>query len=360
MKLTDTDDRDAPEPISAVSTPRSGASTGKPPPKAGSVLWTDVGLVTLSVIWGVNFSVIKVALREFEPLAFNALRFPLAALTLFVILRLRGPIPLPHRRDCTRIVLLGLLANLFYQFLFIFGIDHTLAGNASLVLATTPVWTLILATVLGQERHSIVVWLGVVATLGGMMLVVVGGGAAVGMGAGLPVGDLLLVAAAITWSAYTVGAQGLTRRYGALPVTAWTLWIGSVGLVAAGVGPVLEMDLSAVSPLAWASMAYAGILAIAIAYLLWNHGVEHIGGPRTAAFSNLVPIVALGTAALWIGERPSPLQITGATVIIGGVWLARAAGQRERSYQPGRSACPSPWTRIPGEGDDGPRGTRTR
>ena len=331
MKPIGTDNRDALEPTSAVVTPRNGASTGEPSPAVGSVLWTDLGLVTLSVIWGVNFSVLKVALREFEPLAFNALRFPLAALTLFVILRLRGPIPFPCRRDWIRIVLLGLLSNLVYQLLFIFGIDHTLAGNASLVLATTPVWTLVLATALGQERHGTVVWLGVLATLGGMVLVVVGSGAAVGIEDGLPVGDLLLVAAAITWSVYTVGAQDLTRRYGALPVTAWTLWIGSVGLVAAGVGPVLEMDLSAVSPLAWASVAYAGILAIAIAYLLWNHGVEHIGGPRTAAFSNLVPVVALVTAALWIGERPSALQITGATVIIGGVWLARAAGRREPS-----------------------------
>lgn len=330
MKPKSADNRDTLEPVAAVSTQKRGPSTGDPPPPEGSVLWTDVGLVTLSVIWGVNFSVIKVALREFEPLAFNALRFPLAALTLFVLLRVRGPIPIPERRDWARVVLLGLLSNLVYQFLFIFGIDHTLAGNAGLVLSTTPIWTLILATVLGQEEHGMVVWLGVLATLGGMVLVVVGSGAAVGIEGGLAVGDLLLVAAAITWSAYTVGAQDLTRRYGALPVTAWTLWIGSVGLVAAGVGPVLKMDLSTVTPLAWASVAYAGIMAIAIAYLLWNRGVERIGGPRTAAFSNLVPVVALVTAALWIGERPSPLQITGATVIIAGVWLARAAGQRER------------------------------
>ena len=77
----------------------------------------------LGVIWGVNFSVIKVALAEFEPLAFNALRFPLAAATLFVLLRLRGPIPVPRREDWARVVFLGLLANVVYQFFFIFGIE---------------------------------------------------------------------------------------------------------------------------------------------------------------------------------------------------------------------------------------------
>ena len=157
-----------------------------------SAIWIDIGLVTLCVIWGVNFSVIKVALLEIEPLAFNALRFPLAAATLFVLLRWRGPIPLPHKDHRARVVLLGLLGNLVYQFLFIFGIDATFAGNASLVLATTPVWTLVLSTLLGQEQHTVAVWVGVLTTMGGMVFVVVGGASALGYSDGLPHGDLLL------------------------------------------------------------------------------------------------------------------------------------------------------------------------
>ena len=319
---------------SMAATAENGGSGAPPAPGSQAerpVLRVDILLVVLCVIWGVNFSVIKVALVEIEPLAFNALRFPLAAVTLFVLLRWRGPIPLPQRGHRARVVLLGLLGNLVYQFLFIFGIDGTLAGNASLVLATTPIWTLVLSTALGQEQHAVAVWVGVLATLGGMVLVVAGGSNAVSFADGLPRGDLLLVAAAVTWSVYTVGAQDLTRRYGALAVTSWTLWIGTVGLVAAGAASVAEMDLRAVSPMAWVGVAYAGILAIAIAYLLWNHGLQHIGSARTAAFSNLVPVVALITAALWLGEEPSVLQMAGAITIIGGVWLARVARTREGS-----------------------------
>ena len=294
-----------------------------------SSLRTDLALVMLGVIWGVNFSVIKVALAEFEPLAFNALRFPLAAATLFALLRLRGPIPVPEREDWARVVFLGLLANVVYQFFFIFGIDRTLAGNASLMLATTPVWTLILATAIGQEQHSRAVWLGVLATLIGMVLVVGGGGRAVGLGDGLLQGDLLLVAAAIVWAIYTVGSQDLTRRYGALAVTSWTLWVGTVALVVSGASSVAKMDLDGVSATAWFGVGYAGILAIAVAYLIWNYGLEHIGASRTAAFSNLVPVVALITAAIWLSERPSPSQILGAAIIIAGVWVARVARVKE-------------------------------
>ena len=294
-------------------------------------LRTDLALIVLSVIWGVNFSVIKVGLREFDPLAFNAIRFVLASVTLFVFLRLSGPIPFPERRHWGRIVFLGLLANVVYQLLFIYGVDRTLAGNAGLVLATTPVWTLILASVSGQEHHGFPVWAGVLATLGGMVLVVLGGGSGSGLGGGLLIGDLLLVLAAITWASYTVGTQDLTREYGALAVTSWTLWVGTIGLVALGGPSLWSLDLPAISRIGWMGVVYSGVLAIAVGYLIWNYGLEHIGGPRTAAFSNLVPVVALITAALWLGEDPGPTQIVGAIIIIGGVWIARVAGGKDLS-----------------------------
>ena len=300
-------------------------ATGPRPPHVG----TDLALLALSVIWGVNFSVIKIALLEFDPLAFNALRFLLASLTLLFFLKVTGGIPFPERRHWGRIVFLGFLANVVYQLLFIYGVDRTLAGNAGLMLATTPIWTLVLAAISGQEHHKFPVWGGVLATLGGMLLVVFGGHGAVGVGGGTLTGDLLLVMAAITWATYTVGTQSLTREYGAMAVTSWTLWVGTVGLVAVGSGALVHSDLSAVSPLGWFGVVYSGVLAIAVAYLIWNHGLERIGGPRTAAFSNLVPVVAILAASLWLGEDPGPSQILGAIIIIAGVWVTRVAGRKD-------------------------------
>ena len=119
----------------------------------------------------------------------------------------RAPSRFPHDDHWGRVVSLGLLANVVYQLLFIYGVDRTLAGNAGLVLATTPVWILVLASVSGSERHGLLVWGGVLATLGGMVLVVLGGDGGVGLGEGVLMGDLLLVLASITWAAYTVGTQ---------------------------------------------------------------------------------------------------------------------------------------------------------
>ncbi|HZD05632.1 MAG TPA: DMT family transporter, partial [Longimicrobiales bacterium] len=179
--------------------------TGSPPGHLDGGRLRDVDTVTdgllllLTLIWGVNFAVIKVALSELHPFAFNALRFPLASLVLYVLLRRRGAIVLPRPGDRLRIVGLGILGNIVYQPLFIVGLDLTTAGSASLLLATTPVWTLLLSVGVRHEEPSPRVWIGVGGTVTGMILVVGGGGGLHLAGTGLT-GDLLMMGAAMAWS----------------------------------------------------------------------------------------------------------------------------------------------------------------
>ena len=90
-------------------------------------------LLLMVLIWGANFSVAKVALESVPPLAFNALRFPCAAIAVFIVMRLRGAVPRPAPRDISRIVVLALLGNVMYQQFFIFGLDNTvtIVGNVT-------------------------------------------------------------------------------------------------------------------------------------------------------------------------------------------------------------------------------------
>ena len=281
-------------------------------------------LLLMVVIWAVNFSVAKVALEELSPLAFNALRFPLAALLLYAIMRARGPVPMPTRAEWPGVLALGLLGNLLYQMFFIFGLDRTRAGNASLLLASTPIITALLSAALGHERVKPRVWAGVFATFGGILLVVLGGRAAAEAGQATIVGDLIMFGASIAWAFYTVGSRPLVARHGALPVTAWTLWIGSAGLVIAGVRDTLRVAWEEVGALTWVAVVYAGVLSIGVAYIIWYYGVEKLGNTRTSAYSNLVPVIALAVAWLWLGEVPTAAQVAGMVVILSGVSVAQS------------------------------------
>ena len=282
----------------------------------------NVALMIMTIIWAVNFSVAKIALGRISPLAFNALRFPMAAGALYVLLRRKGPIPLPPRADISRILGLGLLGNILYQQFFIFGLNQTRAGTASLLLAGTPLITAVLSAILGHEKVQPRVWFGVGCTLLGISFVVLFGGQDQG---GTLTGALLLLGASISWAFYTVGARDLVGRHGAVAVTAWTLWVGSLGLFLVGLPDVVSTDLRTITLGTWAAIGYAGVLSVGIAYLIWYNGVRELGNTRTSTYSNLVPVITLAVAWVWLGENPSLGQLAGAATIIGGVTLAQSS-----------------------------------
>jgi drug/metabolite transporter (DMT)-like permease len=298
---------------------------------------TDLGLLALAAIWGVNFSVVKFVLEEVDPFGLNALRFPLAVLALYLVVRGTPGPSLPHKEDVLRVVLVGLMGNVAYQLCFIIGIDWTRAGNASLLLATTPVWTVFLSALAGHERPTRWVVFGVLGTLVGMVLVVIGSEDGISLGSSTMRGDLLMIVASILWSIYTVAGRGPVSKYGALRMTTWTLYVGTPILVVLGLPSLVQTDLAAVSAQAWVGVAYSGFLSIGLAYLLWYRGVQRLGNNRTAVYSNLVPVAALFTAWVWLGEIPTVLQLSGAGVILVGLTVARLA------QTPGpSSAIPSP------------------
>lgn len=291
---------------------------------AGHGYLTDSALAGLVLIWAFNFSAAKFALDDFAPLAFNGIRFILASAFMYVFMRLSGRTRLFFdRRYWLTIVGLGILGHVFYQVLFIFGLDLTLAGNASLMLAMSPVFITLLSVAARHEQVSWVAWVGVVLSFVGVALVVRGGTQAVAFAADTVRGDLLVLAAAAGWASYTVGSAPLVRRCGALPVTAATMWVGGFVLVLVSIPSFVAQPWGAVSPAAWAAVIYSGIFAIGVAYLLWYYSVRRLGSTRTGVYSNAIPIVALLIAWLTLGEIPTWLQGVGAAGIVGGAVLAR-------------------------------------
>lgn len=298
-----------------------------PAPARGHARAAEAGLLVMVGLWAVNFSFIKVGLAEIPPFGYNALRFPLAALLLAGVLRYRGRLRLPERRDMGRIIALGVIGNLLYQLFFITGMDRSRAGNASVLLTGAPIYTALLSALLGHERVRPVAWAGIVATVLGIAMVVGSGEGGFQFGTATLAGDLLLISASAVWAVYTVGARDLVRKYGSVAITAWTLWVGAGLLFLVGVPDLLRME-GPVSPLAWGSVAYAGFLGIGVAYLLWYRAVEVLGNTQTATFSNLTPALAILVAWAWLGEVPNLWQIVGAAVIIAGVTVVRRAGER--------------------------------
>ena len=292
----------------------------EPAPRREAFGWTEVSLLGMVCIWGLNFAVAKRALAAFDPLAFNGLRYLLASGFVYLVLRRQGKLELPARADWPRIAVLGVFGNAIYQLAFIVGLDLSTAGSSSLMLAVMPVFVLALDLWSGI-RHSARAWIGAAASIVGVALV---SRAALRLeGSEALLGNLLLICAAAFWALYTQGSQSLIRRYGPIRATAWTLWSGAVVIFLIGIPSLLRQEWDAVDPVSWGGLLYSAFLSIGLAYLLWYRGVGQLGSSRTAIFSNLTPVVALAAGALLLGEQLTVLSLLGAAMVIGGVMMVR-------------------------------------
>ena len=278
-------------------------------------------MLLVVLIWGVNFSVTKGAFARFPPLAFTGVRFALASLLLVpLVRRLEGQDPLP-RHLLTRLVVLGVVGNTLYQLGFILGLDRTTASNSALILAAMPSVVALLAVALRFEPLRPRVLAGVLVATVGVVLVVAARGA--GFSGSTMTGDLLTLGAVICWAGYTLGLRVLPPDVSPLRITMVTTVAGAPGLVLAGLPEMLGMDWSAVGWEGWAALGYATFLSLLVAYVIWNRSVQVVGPSRTVIYMCLTPLVAVATAALFLGERPMPLQAVGAVLIIAGVLITR-------------------------------------
>lgn len=288
---------------------------------------TDVGLVVMSLIWGVNYSVVKAGLRTLSPLTFNGLRVAMAAIVLFVIALFVRDTALPKRRDLITLLLLGLMGNGVYQLFFIFGMSRTRAGVAALVVAAGPAWIAIISRLLGRERLPLRGWSGIGLQLLGVACVV-GSASSFEGGSSAMLGAGLIATGSIAWALFSVLLQPYTKSAHPLHLSAITMASGGLLLVMVAAPDLLRLDWGAVSLAEWGSVTYAGIGALVIAYLLFYRGVRVLGATRTAMYGNLQPIVALSFAWIMLGERPTGWQVLGAAFIMAGLLLSRTAAAK--------------------------------
>jgi drug/metabolite transporter (DMT)-like permease len=282
-------------------------------------------MLLVCLIWGLNFSVTKLALAQIPPLPFTAVRFIISSLLLWAILRIAERGVTTSRDGMTTLIVLGLVGNTLYQLLFTVGLDRTAATNSALILSTVPTVVAVFAGALGLERITRRMWWGIgLGTLGVVLVIATRG---VGFEIGTLVGDVLTVLAVLCWAGYTVGLRKVPSGISPLRVTTITTIAGTPGLVLVGLPGMVSLDWGAVELPAWAGLGYAAVLSLVVAYLLWNRSVKAVGGTRTAIYMCVTPLFAVIGAWILLGERPHLLQGVGAVLIVAGVLLTRMEGR---------------------------------
>ena len=286
---------------------------------------TDLGLVLMAAIWGINFTVVKAGIGEIPPLAFNGIRVLLAAVVLVAVaFAVAGWRSFPSRRDAVALLAMGVLGNGLYQLMFIAGLSRTRAGVAALVIAAGPAWIAIISRFFGRERLPGRGWAGILLQMVGMLCVVASAGLLEADSTAL-LGAGFIMVGSMVWALFTVMLQPYTARVHPLHLASLTLSSGAVLLFAIGWPSIRVLDFAAISPAAWGSVVYAGVGALVIAYLLFYRGVRLLGPTRTAMYSNLQPVIALLVAWVALHERPTLWQVAGGAIVMAGLLVSRTA-----------------------------------
>lgn len=288
-------------------------------------LLAEFELVLVVLIWGANFTFIKFCLAEIPAFAFAGLRFTLASFLLVSLAWHRDGPPRITSGTLGRLIALGIIGNTLYQALFMIGLSRTSVGNVAILVGCSPVLVALLGAVTGIERLTRPVAIGALLAFTGIALVVSEHGPE--FSSRTLTGDLAVFAASFCWATYTLGLRGVAGEISNLWVTALTTVAAVPGLLLLGWRQYGTVDWGRLSGRAWWSLAYTTVLALVVAYVLWNASVRLVGSGKTAIFGAGVPVVALLLAWPLLGEQPRLIQLIGAACIVGGVLTARRVEQ---------------------------------
>jgi drug/metabolite transporter (DMT)-like permease len=290
----------------------------------------DLLLFAMVAIWGTNFSLVKVAMRDFPELAFNAFRLVIASALFLGAMRWRAGLradgqpaaPAISAADWRRLAFLGFVGHLMYQLLFLGGVKRTSVGNGSLIMGTTPVVVALLTAWTGHERVPPLRWLGAAISFLGLYVVV---GQTVEWGASGHLGDVLMLGSVVCWATYSVASVPLLKKHSPLVVTGYSIAIGAALYLLVSVPTLVSVKWASISLLSWSLMTASAVFALALAYLIWYTSVQRAGSTRTAAWSNVTPVIAILIAAVWLGEPITPNQVIGSIAIFTGLFITRRA-----------------------------------
>jgi drug/metabolite transporter (DMT)-like permease len=281
-------------------------------------LWAWLALGIALLLWSSAYAGIRAGLEGYSPGQLGVFRFAIASLVL-VLYAILKPFRRPERRDLPGLLFTGAVGISFYTLALNYGETTVTAGAGSMIVASTPVWTAVLAGLFLHERLSIVGWAGVLVSFLGVILIALQEDGSHRGGFQLSPQVLAVCAAAVASGADIVLEKHFLRRYRALEVAAYTIWAGTVLMLPFGGGLIDRLGSAPLS--ATLSVVYLGIFPGAVAYVAYAYFLSTASASSTASFLYLTPVLAVLIAWVWVGEIPRLLSLLGGGITLAGVVL---------------------------------------
>ncbi len=276
--------------------------------------------VAAMAIWSTNFMIGRLLRDSVTPATIAAARALVASVPLSVWLLATQGWPRPGRPVLRELIVLGFLGIFASQYLTYLALHWSLATNAVILNAASPLVTAGLAVAVGVFAFSRGLFLGLaISTVGAAVVTALGAGT----GAELRVdpGALFIIASMVTWGFYNLGVQRLSADLPPLWLTAGPMLAGLPFLLGA---LALEhpAHLAATVRSHLPVLLYLAIGPSAVAYACWNAAVRDLGAGYAMMFNNLLPIFGMLLGGAVLHERLTIVQVLASGLIIAGIGIA--------------------------------------
>ena len=281
--------------------------------KKQTLLYAAAMLATF--LWASAFPATRYALQYYSPVSLMVMRFVAASITLGIVGIIKG-IRLPKLKDLPMFAASGLTGVFLYSYLFNTGSVSVPAGVSSFIIASSPVFTLLLTRVFLKEIVKPLCWIGVLISFCGLAVVTLTQTTEFSFDLGV----FLVILAALSSGTYSTIMRVLTRSYTALEATTYTIITGSLGTLLFLPTAIREIPDSNLT--VNIVIVLMGVFPAALAYLAWSYALSK--AKKTAhvtVFSYLIPLISALVAYVWLRETVSIYTFIGGFVIIGGMLL---------------------------------------
>lgn len=275
--------------------------------------------ILLMFMWGISYPSIKVVVNEIEPSLSAFYRFIVSSIILYIILKVKFPEEKLLKEDRLRMALGGLFGVALYFFFENYSVLFTSASNVAILISSIPVFTLISQAVFFKEKMPVSKILGALLSFAGIIIIVTSKGTVSLFSKGM-LGDLMALAAALSWVVYNVLTSKFKGNYNSLTISAYQgLW-GCLFL-----SPSLFFSpIGMPSAKAVLNLLYLSLGCTCFGYVLYIYCLKRLGATVLSTYINLQPIISLVFAYLLLKESVTPWQVAGSIVIILGVFLVNS------------------------------------
>jgi drug/metabolite transporter (DMT)-like permease len=293
-------------------TPSSGDSAGHTSPPSIQ-LWS--ALACVYVIWGSTYIAIRVMVEDIPPMLGAGVRFVIAGGVMVAVLAARGHRIRVPRRELAAAALIGVLLPAGGNGVVTIAERNVPAGLAALLVASVPLWVVLLRRTVGRERIARATIAGVAVGFCGLGVLLLPGSRPADATLG---GILLVLLAACSWASGSFLSPRLTLPSDPLVSTAWQLVVGGVVLLTGAIaaGEPSDVHLARTSADAWLALAYLIAPGSWLTYTAYSWLLQNAPISQVATYAYVNPVVAVLLAWAILGESLGAATLAGAALVI--------------------------------------------